>query len=364
MAKKKEEAGLVERLREHGLAPLYLIEGKEAFLRARAVADLREFAQAGNASAPVEARFEGGKAELASVLDETRTLPFLASMRIVHVSEADELILRDVEAFEKALDELAARKAPTKCALVLETEGLDGRLRISKRVREVAHVIACDAPDEAGLLRFVRERARSRGRSFAPGADSALLDRFGGGAGVQVDLGILDGEVAKLCSGSDGAITLEQVTALASSLSAEDTFAVVGAVGRGDVRGALESLRAVFRDGAVVDGERKRDPRGLAPMLLGLLAWDLGRVFKGRSLLDQGRTAQDVISEVKAWRDKDAFIARVRGSSAESLRRAHALLREADAQLKDSGDAVEIMTALVARLALMGPRPRAKAFAR
>jgi DNA polymerase III delta subunit len=358
MAKSRPEPAsptiaLAERLKARGLEPLYLIEGKEAFLRSQALEDLRRFA----GSHPAITRFEGAEATVASLLDELRTLPFLAPVRIVHVSDADALLLEHADALEKALDEIATLK---KTALVLETEGLDGRLRLTKRVRDAAVRVPCDTPDEDGLHRFVEDRVRARGRTLARGAAGALLERFGGGAGVQVDLGILDGEVAKLCSGvpDGGTVTVDQVLALASSLSAEDTFAIVGAIGRGDVRGALEALRGVFRDGAIVDGVRKREGKAIAPMLLGLIAWDVGRIFKARALLDAGRTAQDVIAEAKAWRDRDAFLARVRGSTPETLRRLHALIREADAQLKENGDGFEILTTLVARLALAAPRSR------
>lgn len=371
--KKKDEPGpapiaVTDRLKERGLEPLYLIEGKEAFLRSRAVAELRAFAS-GAHQQPAETRFEGAKAELAAVLDELRTLPFFASMRLVHISDADEFIARCAEDLDGVLDEVKTFK---KTALVLETDGLDGRLKLTKRLRELSVRIACDTPDENGLLRFVRERAEARGRKFARGADSALLERFGGNAGVQVDLGILDGEVAKLCSmpvtggAADAPMSIEQVAAIASSLTAEDTFAIVGAIGRGDPRGALEALRAVFRDGVVVDGERKREPKAIAPMLTGLLAWDLSRLFKARALLDAGRSAQDVLAEAKAWRERDVFLARARAANEETLRRMHLLLREADAQLKDSGDPFEILTTLVARLALAAPRsrPPARAYSR
>src|SRR5262249_51840400 len=112
------------------------------------------------------------------------------------------------------------------------------------------------------------------------------------------------------------------------------------------------ALRSVLRDGAIVDGDRKREPKALAPILLGLLAWDTTRAFRARALLDAGRSLQEVVQEARAWRERDAFLARVRGTTEDALRRRHALLREADAQVKESGDPVEILTALVARLAL------------
>ncbi len=357
---------LPDRLKARGLEPLYLVEGPEAFLRSQAIAALRGHVSGADGK-PAETRFEGDKATLAPILDELRTLPFFSPLRLVHVEDADLFLAKCVSECPDELDHaLEEVKTLAKSALVLETEGLDGRLKVTKRVRDLAVRVTCDTPDENGLLRFVRERAVSRGRKFARGADQALLERFGGGAGVQVDLGILDGEVAKLCSmQGDGDVTVAQVHAVASSLTAEDTFAVVGAVGRGDVRGALEALRAVFRDGAVVDGERKREPKALAPMITGLLAWDLSRLFKARALHEAGRSAQDILAEAKAWRERDTFIARVRSADQTVLRSMHALLRQADEQLKDNGDPFEILTTLLARLALAAPRTKpVRAFAR
>jgi DNA polymerase III delta subunit len=105
-------------------------------------------------------------------------------------------------------------------------------------------------------------------------------------------------------------------------------------------------------------------------MITGLLAWDLGRLFKARAMLDAGRSAQDILAETRAWRERDVFMARARAATESTLRRMHALLRDADAQLKDNGDPFEILTTLIARLALAAPRSKpgsgkpARAFAR
>ncbi|MBI3723503.1 DNA polymerase III subunit delta [bacterium] len=368
MAKKQERApaplDLAPRLAERGLEPLYLLEGPESYLRARALDELRRFA--GTKDVPADlADFEGEKAELALVLDEVRTIPFFSGSRLVFVRDADALLARNPEGVEAFLGELAARSGPARCALILAAEKLDGRLRVTKRVREAACLVTCETPDAIGLLRFVRDLVRARGRTFENGADSALMERFSGGAGVAADMALLEREVSKLASAGDGPITLAQVDSLASALTAEDTFAIVSAIGRGDAKGALESLRSVLRDGAIVDGDRKRDPKALAPIILGILTWDLGRAFRAKALLDSGGSAQEAVQEARAWRDRDAFIARIRSASQDTLRRQHALLREADAIVKESGDPFEILTTLVARLALEN-RPTAlrRAYAR
>ncbi len=147
MAKKGEPESicLSDRLKEKGLEPLYLVEGKEAFLRKRAVEELRTFAGPN----PAETRFEGSKAQLSQVLDELRTLPFLASVRMVFIDEAEEFLAKNGEGLEKALQEVTRFK---KTALVLETDGLDARFKLSKLVRELAVRITCDTPDELAQL--------------------------------------------------------------------------------------------------------------------------------------------------------------------------------------------------------------------
>ena len=361
MARKREPVAsfdLEARLKEHGLEPIYLIEGRETFLRRQALSALRRHAgievTAGGSIA--ESVHEGGRAQVADVLDDLRTLPFFSKTRLVVVEEAQDFLGKHAEVLGTFLEEVgSATGRPFANTLVLISARLDGRFAITKRFREAAVLVPCDSPDEAGLLRFLDERARFHGRPFARGAAGVLLDRFSGGAGACVELGVLDSEVAKLCASGQGPITVEQVVALATELGAEDSFAIVNACGRGDARAALEALRSVLRDGAIVDGERRRDPRGLAPMIVGLFSWDLSRIFKGCALLREGRSAQDVITELKAWRDRDVLLARMRRSMASEagLRRLHELLREADARLKDSGDPVEILTMLVASAALM-----------
>src|SRR5579871_4092107 len=209
MAKKRETApGLVDlapRLKEHGLEHLYLLEGPESYLRDRALDALRTFAGAGGVPQDL-ADYEGQKASLAQVLDDARTIPFLGGLRLVHVRDAEELLAKNQEGFEAYLTELESRKSPARCALILSSPKLDGRLRVTKPVRERAVLVACETPDRMGLLRFVRDLAKARGRSFEPGADAALLERFSGGAGIAADMGVLEREVSKLVSAGEGPI--------------------------------------------------------------------------------------------------------------------------------------------------------------
>lgn len=318
-------------------APCYVVAGDEAYLRAEAVAALT-----GLPGAEV-GELEGASASLAAVLDEARTLPFLGQRRVVVVRGAAELVAEHADAL---LTYLAA--PPEAGTLVLEAPKLDRRRKGAKALLERVVLVDCEAPDAAGLMAFIRARARAHGGELARGADVALLERLGG---HDVALGALDAEVQKLVTAAPGPVTPQRVAALASVGSSEESFALVDCVARGDVGATLGKLQTILRDGLITGTERARDPSAIAFILLGILRWDLGRLLRGRAMLEAGRRSSDVTSELKVYRDKDRFLARLRRASREDLGRRHEWLRQADAALKSGGTAFPVLTTLLVRLA-------------
>jgi DNA polymerase III delta subunit len=186
------------------------------------------------------------------------------------------------------------------------------------------------------------------GGELARGADVALLERLGG---HDVSLTALDAEARKLATSGAGPITAERVAQLASVGSSEESFALVDSIARGDVGGTLGKLQTILRDGLVTGNERVREPHGIAFILLGILRWDLGRLLRGRAMLDAGSSPRDIEQALKVWRDKDRFRARLRRASRADLGARHEWLRAADAALKNGGSAFPILTTLLVRLA-------------
>lgn len=322
-----------------------VVLGEEAFLRDEARAALTDGLPA---TAAVE--HEGRTAELAAVLDDARTLPFLGDRRVVIVRDAADLVANEAEGLGAYLE----RPLPTG-TLVLECPKLDRRKNVVKSLLAASVVVACDAPDARGLERFVRARAERWGRPFARGAAEALLERLGG---HDVALGTLDAEVQKLAAaglapdgGKPAPITAEDVAALCTVGSSEESFGIVDGVAAGDVGGTLARLASVLRDGLVANGERVKEPSAMAFMLLGLLRWDLGRLLRARAMLDAGQRPADITAELKVWRDKDRFLGRVQRATRDGLAARHELLRAADAALKSSGDPEVTLTTLLVRLA-------------
>ena len=331
-------------------AACYLLKGEEDFLRAEAIAAISEHVLGPNPG-PSLSEFDGAKCELHEVLDELRTLPFFgaSAQRVVVVRRAGT---RGKQAgfigdHGQALAQYLAQPASTS-VLGLSAAKVDGRLKASKALTPLVKLVDCGAFDEAGLLRFLRQRATHHGREFARGADLAFLERLGG---QDIPLAKIDAEVRKLASAGEGPIPVADVHALTSVGSCEESFGLVDCVGRGDVATTLEKLQVIFRDGLVGRGERTREPTGIAFMLLGLLRWDLGRLLKGRALLDQGWPPMKVAKELRVFRGKDHFVGRLRRADRGLLGRRHRLLRDADAAMKQSADPRGTLTDVVVRLA-------------
>lgn len=325
------------RLAQAPPAPCYVIAGDEAFLRGEALAALGELpgAELGE--------HDGASAELAAVLDEARTMPFLGQRRVVLVRAASELLAEHADAL---VAYLAA--PPDQAVLVLEAPRLDKRFKAVKALLARVTLVACEPPDTAGLMAFIRARARACGGELARGAERALLDRLGG---HDVALAALDAEVRKLVAAGPGPVTPQRVAELASVGSSEASFALVDCIARGDVGATLGKLQTILRDGLVTGNERARDPSAIAFILLGILRWDLGRLLRGRAMLDAGRRPGDVTAELRVYYDKDRFLARLRRAARHDLGLRHEWLREADAALKSGGTAFPVLTALLVRLA-------------
>ena len=115
-------------------------------------------------------------AELAAVLDELRTTPFLAPRRAVIVRDADVFIAhyREIDVAEpkkghprtrRPLDEYLASPSPHS-SLILLVGSWRSDATLAKVVAKVGEVVDCTPPEDSKLPEFVRKAAAKRGKKF------------------------------------------------------------------------------------------------------------------------------------------------------------------------------------------------------
>src|SRR5438132_14136540 len=87
------------------VAPVYVVHGPEAFLKRQALTEILDRLLAGSDRSLALNEYDGsGSVELASVLDDLRTLPFLSERRVVLVRDADAFLTRYRQELEEYLE--------------------------------------------------------------------------------------------------------------------------------------------------------------------------------------------------------------------------------------------------------------------
>ena len=221
--------------------PIYAVSGDDAYLRDESIRAIGRLAVGGGESELAVSRVAGDHAKLADVLDEVRTLPFLAKCRVVVVDNADPF----VTAFRKEL-EAYAEKPSRSGVLILSAKSWPGSTKLAKQVDKVGLAIECKTPDERDLPAWVIELAKARGKTKLD-ADAArlLVDLVG------AEVGLLASEVDKLIVyvGDRGQIRREDVAKMVGSGRIEKIFAVVDAATTGNGRAAIEDLDHLLASG-------------------------------------------------------------------------------------------------------------------
>jgi len=221
--------------------PIYAVSGDDAYLRDESIRAIGRLAVGGGEGETAVSRVAGDHAKLADVLDEVRTLPFLAKCRVVVVDNADPF----VTAFRKEL-EAYAEKPSRSGVLILSAKSWPGSTKLAKQVDKVGLAIECKTPDERDLPAWLIELAKARGKTKLD-ADAArlLVDLVG------AEVGLLASEVDKLIVyvGDRGQIRREDVAKMVGSGRIEKIFAVVDAATTGNGRAAIEDLDHLLASG-------------------------------------------------------------------------------------------------------------------
>jgi DNA polymerase III subunit delta len=307
---------LIDQVEAGRIPTVVVIAGSERFFLDRALRALRNAVVGDGTPGFNEDIFEGKTAPAARILDAARTLPMLASMRLIVVREIDTMPAEQLEKLTEYLDD----PVPSTC-VVLYAEKLDGRTKFAKRAQKMDLWVDA-APLKLGDLRgFVMSEAQRRKLRIAGDAGAALVDAIGN------DLPAIDDALERLSLfvGEGANIDLAAVEACVTKVRVETIWTLVDAVSMRDRRTALRSASSLLSD---------REP----PLrILSMVARQLRIVSRMRSALAAGAPPQDAAREAGAppFKARD-LAAAARRFDHRSLARAFSVLAEADLALKGS----------------------------
>jgi len=264
------------------LAPVYLVIGEDEREKTSLAAAFADAVEEDFRVFNVE-RFYGAEATVAQVVDAARTLPLMASRRVIVVLQAERLIVpkREGAAADAEAEMLAEYvKAPQPHAVVVFVAGgLDGRRRNARLLLEKAVVVECGGlADRHEAAAWIRQAAGGRGIRIGPDAVDVLLDR------ARADLSRLKGGERARYRPRDGRPPVD-VSRLHADMDRVFLFAAdKKTVSRADVEATTEAENV--QQWAIVDAIQQRSAgpalRELALVLdagtpplqvLGQLAW-------------------------------------------------------------------------------------------
>jgi len=307
--------------------PIYVFKGGDAYLLDAARRQVIS-AVIGEADPQVCVSQYDSEAELTAVLDELRTLPFLAKRRMVIISPADEFVSRCREGLEKYLESPSARSS-----LVLVVSSWDGKTRLAKAVARVGETIDCSPPARGGLGRWIADAAKRRGKRIDRPAAELLAEYVG------PDYAALDSEVEKLSlyASSREAIGLEDVSAVVAAAAGPEAFELTNAITAGDAAGALRALGGML----TARGEEFR--------ALGMITWHLRRALESARKLSAGASQQTALPNMPAGA-KSAFLEMLKHRTVDALEKDFRRLLRADLAMKTGADPVSTLQELVVHL--------------
>ena len=270
-----DTAALRKQIQSRALAPVYLLYGEDVRLIEQLVDAIEATIDPADRPFAVERVYAGeaggGSVDIAA---SASVFPMLGDRRIVIVLRAEKFLkparkssaVSDEEAEETEdaegggaldtapLEAYIDRPSPSSC-LVFVAAGVDRTRRFSKRLLEKSSWVELEglAGDNAAERRDARRDAADQmvrefkmaGRTIDPAAVQVLVDRAGG------DISKLRGDVERLLLYTEGrtAITKADLDDVVSVETDVDDWAVVNAIGDGDVGRALRETALRFDRG-------------------------------------------------------------------------------------------------------------------
>ncbi|MEN6424424.1 MAG: DNA polymerase III subunit delta [Phycisphaerales bacterium] len=279
---------------------IYIIAGKdESLVGARAqelVDELLDPEQRMTALLCVD----GDEAVVSDVLDELRTVPFLADKRVVLVKKAEGFVSKHRETLERYFE-----KPASTGVLVLAVASWDARTRLAKMLPKVGSLVAMETPPKWKLPEHLVQYAAARHKiKLNRDAAEMLVELIG------EELAQLYNELEKLVlfARDEKVIRADHVESLTGHHRIYDAFAVIDATIGGNAGQAITRLRNMFEQ-----------DKSAEYSVVGAFAFHLRRMFQARALLDKRVNPADIAKQLRIWYNKDRFFAQLQRTTLSQI---------------------------------------------
>lgn len=307
MAKKRDT-------QQSAISPIYVICGENAFLVSKQTETLLDtlLEPEQRAMALYEPRAED--ASISDVLDELRTLPFLAEKRIVLIKDAEKFASDNQDAIIRYLD-----NPSSSGILIMTSTAWDKRKKIHKTVQSHGQILEIDTIKSYQLPEYIAGYASRQGIQLNQQCSRFLVELVGD------DPGRLCSELDKLSlfAAPRTTISIQDIEALIGQNRMFDAFGVIDAVTAGQAGTALARLRNMLQS-----------DKSAEYSVVGAFGYHFRRLFKVKALIARGNSAQQAATMAGIRFRQKEFLSQVALLSLNQLGWIMAELGKIDYQMK------------------------------
>ena len=327
----------VRSLREQGPGRLYLLWGREDYLREQYLLELKKLCLPGGEDDFSYHRFDGAELDFQALADAVDAVPFLTERTLIEVRGFDTNKCREEEA--QALVRVIG-DLPDYCTLVflMSTDfEPDGRLKTTKAFKKYGELIQFTAQGESALVRWVGKRFAAHKKHISP-EDARQLIFFTGGL-----MNSMIPEIDKIAAYvSSDTVTRADILAVAHRLPEAVAYELTDRLADQDYDGAMRILADLLADKA-----------NTPIFLLAVIGQQMRRLYAARL----ARHAGDLRALLGLPYDfiAENLLRSARKFSGRQLEEAVRLCAQADFAMKNTGaDDAELLKELLLRIAVGG----------
>ena len=239
---------LFSKIKAGDIAPCYLFEGEEEFIKHAALDALRKAVVAGDFSDMNDTSLTDPDAD--TLIAAAETLPFMADRRLILVRDSAMLLPNKAKKYdeEKSVKRLTEYldRLPDTTVIVFYLRGkADGRKKLYTALKKKAALVSFDAPDDQELTKWIARRFARAGKQI----DSTTCQNLWFTSGR--DLTLLSNEIDKLIAyvGARDVIQRSDIEDISVKTTEFKVFDLSGALLGGEGARALRMLEGLLRDG-------------------------------------------------------------------------------------------------------------------
>lgn len=341
MAKAKEEKINykleLQKLNANGPGRLYLLWGKEDYLREQYLTQLKSVCIPEGESGFNFRRFEGPEIAAVQMQQAIDAVPFLSERSFVELRDLDINRLKEAQQIQEILTDIP--EYCTVCFVQNAEYEPDGRLKLIKTIREKGIELKFTQQGQGALIDWIARRFAAHGKRIDFDAAQRLIFISG-------DLmNRLIPEIDKIAAYAQGeTVGVKEVEAVAHHIPEAQVFELTDQLAKKQYNAAMNTLSELF-------AENEYDPI----YLLAVLGSQMRRLYAARLAIEKGLGAKYVAETCSVKYDflVNKLMDSARGFTLGQLKDAVRICAETDEAMKSSGgDGRELLKNTVLAIAV------------